>query len=200
MFFLTYLSFWNQVPVKWLSETRKDAILSLNKETLQKQEKVGDIRHHKQTDMKSKKCELVVLTRCTSMRNVYICEIFSCYSGYPSVFLFRLMHFFATEQTWVFMRTTTLRILHSTHLCQQVWSLVQYTALRLGLVTFCATLFRSLSPKEGTWGELASIPTTTSARRAGWTLIGYPALQEAMVCSQSATKEGQDNNLLVAMK
>uniref|UniRef100_A0A3B5PPY7 Uncharacterized protein n=1 Tax=Xiphophorus maculatus TaxID=8083 RepID=A0A3B5PPY7_XIPMA len=44
-------------------------------------------------------------------------------------------------------------------------------------------------------GREASVPTTTSASRARWTLKGYPALQEAMVCSQSATKEGQDNNL-----
>lgn len=149
---------------------------------------------------KSRKCELAVLTGCTSMRNVYICEIFSCYSGYQSVFLLDLCTFLQPNKRVGFKRTTTLRILHSTHLCQQLWSLVQYTARRLGLVTLCATLFRSLSPKEGSRGELASIPTTTSARRAGWTLIGYPALQEAMVCSQSATKEGQDNNLLVAMK
>lgn len=40
----------------------------------------------------------VVLTGRTSTRNVYICAIFSCYSGYQCL-SFRLMHFFSTEQT-----------------------------------------------------------------------------------------------------
>lgn len=145
------------------------------------------------------KNESVVLTGKTSTRNVYICEIFSCYSGYQSVFLLELCTFRNRTNTWV-----SSAPLHFTSciqpICANTWSLVQYTALRLGPVTLQATLSRFLWTKEGSWGEEASIPTTTSASRARWTLKGYPALQEAMVCSQSATKEGQDNNLLVAMK
>lgn len=157
--------------------------------------------HFKQMDVKNKKSknEFGVLTRKTSTRNVYICETFSCYSGYQSVFLLDLCTFRNRTNMWVsgapLYFTSCIQ-----PICANTWSLVQYTALQLGLVTLQANPFHTLWTKEGNRGEKASIPKTTSASRARWTLIGYPALQEAMVCSQSATKEGQDNNLLVAMK
>lgn len=46
--------------------------------------------HFEQMDVKKEnfKNDSAVLTGRTSTRNVYICEIFSCYSGYQSVFLF----------------------------------------------------------------------------------------------------------------
>lgn len=62
--------------------------------------------------------ESAVLTGRTSTRNVYICETFSCYSGYQSVFLLDLCTFSQPNKHVGFKRTTTLHILHSTHLCQ----------------------------------------------------------------------------------
>lgn len=158
--------------------------------------------HFEQMVMKKNiKNVLVVLTGRTSTRNVYICEIFSCYSGYQSVSLLELCTFSQLNKHVGFKRTTTLHTLHSTHLCQHVVPCtIHRTATGAGNATSHPGLSRSLWTREGSWGEEASIPTTTSASRARWTLKGYPALQEAMVCSQSATKEGQDNNLLVAMK
>lgn len=151
-------------------------------------------------DMEKKiKIYFGVLTERTSTRNVYICEIFSCYSGYQSLSLLELCTFSQPNKHVGFKRTTTLHILHSTHLCQHmVPCTIHRTAAGVGNAT--ATLSHFLQTREGSWGKEGSIPTTTSAIRARWTLKGYPALQEAMVCSQSAIKEGQDNNLLVAMK
>lgn len=63
--------------------------------------------------------------------NVYICVIFSCYSGYQSV-CSRQMHF-CNRANVRFKSTTTLHIVHLTPLCQQ-WSPVQYTALQPGPV------------------------------------------------------------------
>lgn len=78
--------------------------------------------HFEQMDMKREnfKNEFAVLTGKTSTRNVYICEIFSCYSGYQSVFLLELCTFSQPNKHVGFKRTTTLHILHSTHLCQHV--------------------------------------------------------------------------------
>lgn len=133
------------------------------------------------------------------MRYVYICEIFSCYSGLPVSL--RIMHFFLQPNKHLgFKRTTKLHILHSTHLCQHV---VPRTIHRTATGAGNATSRRIPLPQtngRGTEGRGQASRKTTSASRARWTRKGHPALQEAMVCSQSATKEGQDNNLLVAMK
>lgn len=151
----------------------------------------------------TKKCEKqksAVLTGSVSTRNVYICEIFSCYSGYQSVFFLDLCTFSQPNKCVGLKRTTILHILHSTPLCQHmVPCTIHRTATGAGNAT-SHSVPRPFCTKAGSWQEMASIPTTTSASRARWTPTGYPALQEAMVCSQSATKEGQDNNLLVAMK
>lgn len=157
-------------------------------------------RNVKNINVKKAKERSVVLTGSVSMRNVYICEIFSCYSGYQSVFLLDLCTFSQPNKCVGLKRTTTLHILHSTPLCQHVVPCtIHRTATGAGNATSHSAP-RPFCTKAGSWQEMASIPTTTSARRARWTPTGYPALQEAMVCSQSATKEGQDNNLLVAMK
>lgn len=101
--------------------------------------------HFEQMDMKIKnvKNEFAVLTRGASTRNVYICEIFSCYSGYQSVFLLDLCTFRNRTNMWV-----SSAPLHFTSciqpICANTWSLVQYTALRLGPVTLQPTLFHSL--------------------------------------------------------
>lgn len=150
-------------------------------------------------EKENSKIEFGVLTRKTSTRNVYICEIFSCYSGYQSVFLLELCTFSQPNKHVGFKRTTTLHLLHSTHLCQHVDPCtIHRTATGAGNATSHSVPLPV--KKGGELGKEASVPTTTSASRARWTLKGHPALQEAMVCSQSATKEGQDNNLLVAMK
>lgn len=147
-----------------------------------------------------KKQRSAVLTGSVSMRNVYICEIFSCYSGYQSVFLLDLCTFSQPNKCVGLKRTTILHILHSTPLCQHVVPCtIHRTATEAGNVT-SHSVPRIFCTKARSWQEMANTPTTTSASRARWTPMGYPALQEAMVCSQSATKEGQDNNLLVAMK
>lgn len=70
--------------------------------------------------MNVKKQKSAVLTGSVSTRNVYICEIFSCYSGYQSVFLLDLCTFSQPNKCVGLKRTTILHILHSTPLCQHV--------------------------------------------------------------------------------
>ena len=127
--------------------------------------------------------------------NVYIFVIFSCYSGYQSVSFFRHMHFRNRANVWV-------QAHHYTSHCAfnpTVPTLVPCTIHRTAAGAGNATLPRPTPRQKGAPREGVGVTVATGTRRGRWTLKGYPALQEAIVCSHSATKEGLDNNLLVAM-
>jgi hypothetical protein len=92
------------------------------------------------------------------LRNVYICVIFSCYSGYQSVFSFRHMHFFATEQTCGFQAHHYTSHLAFNPSVPTRGPLVQYTALQPRPVTLQAAL--SHPPGTGTRGRGGKRPNS----------------------------------------
>lgn len=133
------------------------------------------------------------------MRNVYICEIFSCYSGYQSVFLLELCTFSQPNKRVGFKRTTTLHILHSTHLCQHV---VPCTIHRTATGAGNATSHHVPLPwKKG--GELrggGKRPNNHQRKQGRLDTERVPCITGSYGVQSKCNKEGQDNNLLVAMK
>lgn len=128
--------------------------------------------------------------------NVHIFVIFSCYSGYQSVSFFRHMHFCNWATEWV-------QAHHYTSHCAfnpTVPTLVPCTIHRTAAGAGDTTLPHPTPWIQGAPWEGVGVTVATGACRGRWTRKGYPALQEAIVCSHSATKEGLHNNLLVAMK
>lgn len=133
------------------------------------------------------------------MQCLHLCNLF-CYSGYHSVFFKKRQMHLCNRANVRFKRTTTLRNVHSAPL---VPTLVPRTIHRTaaGVRTAVApSLPDPPAPISGVEASEGAAFQKPPAQGGCWTLQGYPAVTEAIVCSHSATNEGQDNNLLVAMK
>lgn len=85
-------------------------------------------------------------------------------------------------------------------ICANTWSLVQYTALQLGPVTLQATTSHYLGKKGGELRGGGKRPNNHQCKQGRLDTERVPCITGSYGVQSKCNKEGQDNNLLVAMK